>query len=61
MKDSFADGGLKKILEGDPKLKSYFCPHCEKLIMKGNVKKLRMVCQNCRKMIKADGDELAKG
>jgi len=60
MKDIFADGGLKKILEGDPKLKSYYCPYCKEMIMRGNVIKLSMVCPNCRKLIKADADELTE-
>ncbi len=60
MKKLVTDEGLRKPMESDPKLKSYYCPYCEKLIMKGNVKKLSMVCSNCRKMIEADGDELVR-
>ena len=40
------------------KLKSYFCPHCKKMLMKGNVKKLSMTCPNCQKMIDADEKDL---
>jgi uncharacterized CHY-type Zn-finger protein len=38
--------------------KSYFCPHCKKMLMKGNVKKLSMACPNCQKMIDADEKDL---
>ncbi len=39
-------------------LKSYYCPHCEKVIMKGDVKKLNMPCPYCQKMINADEVDL---
>ena len=42
------------------KLKSYFCPHCQKFLMKGDVKRLNMTCPNCQKLINADEDELLK-
>jgi hypothetical protein len=45
-------------LQSNPKSKSYFCPHCKKLLMKGNVKKLSMTCPNCQKMIDADEKDL---
>lgn len=41
-------------------LKSYFCPHCRKILMKGAVKRLNMTCPNCQKMIDADESELLK-
>ena len=44
----------------DLKLKSYFCPHCNKFLMKGDVKKLNMTCPHCQKLINADEDELLK-
>jgi len=52
----------KKIepIQSDSKLKSYFCPHCQKLLMKGDVKKLSMTCPNCQKMIDAEEGELLK-
>ncbi len=47
-------------IQSDSKLKSYFCPHCQKLLMKGHVKRLKMACPNCQKMIDADGKGLHK-
>ena len=47
-------------IKGDQKLKSYFCPHCQKFLMKGDVKRLNMTCPNCQKLINADEDELLK-
>ena len=41
-------------------IKSYFCPHCKKLLMKGNVKSLSMACPNCQKLIDSDEEELLK-
>ncbi len=55
-----ANDYLKSSVKGGTKLKSYYCPHCKKLVMKGNVKKLSMVCSHCGKMIKAYADELEK-
>jgi len=49
-----------KPIQSDSKLKSYFCPHCQKLLMKGDVKRLKMTCPNCQKMIDADGNTLIK-
>ena len=40
------------------KLKTYYCPHCQKSLMKGDVKRLNMTCPNCHKLINAKGDEL---
>jgi len=50
----------KKIepIQSNSKLKSYFCPHCKKLLMKGDVKKLSMTCPNCQKMIDSDEKDL---
>ena len=42
------------------KLKSYYCPHCQKILMKGDVRKLNMTCQHCHKLINADEGELLK-
>ncbi len=52
----------KKIepIQSDSKLKSYFCPHCQKLLMKGDVKKLSMTCPNCQKMINSDENVFLK-
>lgn len=47
-------------LKSTSKLKSYYCPHCQKLILKGDVKKLNMTCHNCNKLINADANELLK-
>ncbi len=44
--------------QSDPKLKSYYCPHCNKLIMKGDVKRLSMTCPHCLELVEADGEEL---
>jgi len=40
------------------KLKTYYCPHCKKVLMKGDVKRLKMNCQHCHKLINAKEDEL---
>lgn len=45
-------------IQSSSKLKSYFCPHCKKLLMKGDVKTLSMSCPNCQKMIDSDEDDL---
>jgi len=45
-------------IESNSKLKSYFCPHCQKLLMKGDVKNLSMICPSCNKLVKADGNDL---
>ncbi len=45
-------------VESDPKSKSYFCPHCKKIIMKGDVKRLSMTCPNCLELVEADEEEL---
>jgi len=39
-------------------LKSYFCPHCQKLLIKGNVRRLSMTCPNCQKMIDSEEKDL---
>jgi len=51
----------KKISEpkqSDPMHKSYYCPHCKKIIMKGIVQRLSMTCPHCTELIDADEDEL---
>jgi len=45
-------------MKSDPKHKSYYCPHCKKIIMKGNVQRLSMTCPHCTELIDADEDEL---
>lgn len=47
-------------IQSNSNLKSYFCPHCQKLLMKGDVKRLKMTCLNCQKMVDADENELLK-
>jgi len=47
-------------IQSSSKLKSYFCPHCQKLLMRGDVKKLNMNCPHCQKLINADGKDLHK-
>ncbi|MCP4158761.1 MAG: hypothetical protein GY760_01695 [Deltaproteobacteria bacterium] len=44
--------------QSDPKSKSYYCPHCKKLIMKGDVKRLSMTCPNCLELVDADEEGL---
>jgi DNA-directed RNA polymerase subunit RPC12/RpoP len=41
-------------MQSNPQHKSYYCPHCKKIIMKGNVKRLSMTCQHCSYQIDAD-------
>jgi acetyl-CoA carboxylase beta subunit len=53
------DSIIRPVLS-NPKLKSYYCPHCKKMIMKGNVKRLNMMCPNCNKLINVDEKELFK-
>ncbi len=45
-------------IETTPKWKSYYCPHCHKILMKGEVKYLNMICQHCHRLINAEGDGL---
>ncbi len=40
------------------KHKTYYCPHCKKLIMKGNVQRLSMTCPHCTELIDADEEKL---
>ena len=47
-------------VQSDPKYKSYYCPHCKKLIVKGDVKSLSMICPHCSELIDADENELLK-
>jgi len=42
------------------KSKTYYCPHCKKVLMKGDVKRLNMICQHCHKLVNAREDELLK-
>jgi len=45
-------------VQSNPKSKSYYCPHCNKLIMRGDVKSLSMTCPNCLELVEADEEEL---
>ncbi len=47
-------------IESNSKLKSYFCPHCKKLLMNGNVKRLKMTCPICQTMIDVEERKLLK-
>ena len=47
-------------IQSDLNLKSYYCPHCKKMIMKGNVKRLSMTCPHCSKLIRAVENDLLK-
>ena len=47
-------------IETTPKWKSYYCPHCQKILMKGEVKSLNMTCQHCHRLINAEEDGLLK-
>jgi DNA-directed RNA polymerase subunit RPC12/RpoP len=47
-------------VQSDPQHKSYYCPHCKKMIMKGNVKRLSMTCPHCSDLIDADEEDLIK-
>jgi|APSaa5957512576_1039674.scaffolds.fasta_scaffold411902_1 phage FluMu protein Com len=47
-------------IQSDSRLKSYYCPHCKKLIMKGDVKRLSMTCPHCTELIDADEVDLIK-
>jgi len=46
--------------KGDPNLKEYHCPHCDKFLFRGNVQKLRMVCHHCQIMINAEESHLVR-
>ena len=46
------------LLQSDPQHKSYYCPHCKKIIMKGNVKRLSMTCPHCCQLVDVDEKEL---
>jgi len=46
-------------IQSDSKFKSYFCPHCQRLLMRGHVRHLKMNCPHCQKLVDADEDELA--
>ena len=48
------------LVQSDPQLKSYYCPHCKKIIMKGHVKRLSMTCPFCCELINADEKGLVK-
>ncbi len=50
-------GYIQPIL-GDPELKTYYCPHCKKIVLRGDIKTLNMVCPNCFKLILAEEREL---
>ena len=45
-------------MQGDPNLKEYRCPHCDRFLFKGNIQRLNMVCHHCQKMINIDESEL---
>ena len=52
------DKNITEPLQNVPTHKSYYCPHCKKIIMKGNVKRLSMTCPHCSELIDADEAEL---
>ncbi len=60
MNDSNVSNSIVQPMESDPKSKSYYCPHCKKLIMKGDVKRLSMNCPHCLELVDADENELLK-
>ncbi len=38
--------------------KTYYCPHCKKVLMKGDVKRLKMNCPHCHELVNASEDKL---
>ena len=38
--------------------KTYYCPHCKKILMKGDVKRLKMNCPHCHELVNAGEDKL---
>lgn len=60
MNDKKSPDHIVPLVQSDPQLKSYYCPHCKKLIMKGNVKRLSMTCPHCSELINADENDLIK-
>ncbi len=60
MSDSDIPNPIIPPVHRDPKSKSYYCPHCNKLIMKGDVKRLSMNCPHCLELVDADENELLK-
>ncbi len=47
-------------LEGDPNLREYRCPHCDRFLFKGNIQRLKMSCPHCLEMIDSDSDDFFK-
>ncbi len=43
-------------VDGDPSLKRYYCPFCNKALFRGKVNRLSMVCHNCNKLVVIDPD-----
>ncbi|MCP3871990.1 MAG: hypothetical protein GY699_02400 [Desulfobacteraceae bacterium] len=58
MNDSNISNPIIPPVQSDPKHKSYYCPHCKKIIMKGIVKRLSMTCPHCTELIDADEEDL---
>jgi len=54
------DKNIIESIQSDPTHKSYYCPHCKKIIMKGNVQRLSMTCPHCTELIDADEADLIK-
>ena len=42
------------------KSKTYYCPHCKKVLMNGDVKRLKMNCPYCHEFVDAREGELLK-
>ncbi len=58
MSNSNIPGPMITLIQGNPNLKEYRCPHCKRFLFKGNVKKLNMLCHHCQELIIADGNEV---
>jgi hypothetical protein len=58
MKNSNIIKSMIPPMQGNPNLKKYHCPHCEKFLFKGNVKKLNMLCHHCQELIIVDGNKV---
>lgn len=54
MNDS-ENGPIIPPMEGEPGLKEYHCPHCDRFLFRGRVQRLKMSCPHCLKMIDSDG------
>ena len=58
MSNSDITGPMISQIQGNPILKEYRCPYCERFLFKGNVQKLNMLCHHCQKLIIANGNEV---